>query len=455
MRGVQCAPEALRQARQLPSRAARLVATELALESTVFRRHRRSLNYFPQMPAMRTTLLELDSGNPILLRDVKSRTGKLRTRTFWDRTSVGRTKTRVMEMMVKSSTIATSGTRWVLSKGRARLVLTPFSSVKWAMNEYHKLKAALDRHRREANSRDYRPDEWIEVCRTDGIKPAPHGLAAIRKQIQAGETYIDPAPMYLKGCSLHAFVVGLIDPNVTIYCPRCHQKAVKKDMPKPRRYITWSGVAYTVTERFKCTSCKADTKAGKGMGNSDLTFLATNPDVFAALPEHITVNFPAFLTEKQGLEKSIVDSIPSTLAHGGTCASLAQLLREVQRRPFYEDMVAYERLTRDYVAHCRANPSFGRPQPIIVPWNTNFTDPTGWGGIDPSRELLMAKSSDLSFSDAVCSPGNYFLTVFLKLVAEFRGMWRTYTALLGGEQWSFDHSHKVRLQNARVVQIVC
>jgi hypothetical protein len=56
---------------------------------------------------------------------------------------------------------------------------------------------------------------------------------------------------------------------------------------------------------------------------------------------------------------------------------------------------------------------------------------------------------------AVQTTGNYFKTVFLELVESFKGMWRTYIKLLGGNLWSFDHSLKVGLALCLLVILSC
>jgi hypothetical protein len=259
--------------------------------------------------------------------------------------------------------------------------------LQWVAAEYLKLNAALSNFNANRKNPDYVEDDWIKEIRYgDGIKVPPNPVRALAKRMKNNEADIGPEDFYLMNCSLHAIIPHVIDETVKVYCPRCHEPSGWKELAEPRRYIREKGWGYTTCYLYRCNTCVADGPGGKP-GKSPLTFMLTNPEVWASLPEHITVNFPAFLTEQSGLDTDMVNRIPSHLAAGGTMSGLASALRESTVNAFHQYELAYERMCRDYLARWRENPPLDRPRlPNIRPWNRNFADPSGWGGFSPSRE---------------------------------------------------------------------
>jgi hypothetical protein len=257
-----------------------------------------------------------------------------------------------------------------------------------------KLNADLSNYNAHIKSKNPDPKfiegDWIKDIKCgDATRRPPNPFHALAKRMKNNDPDIGPEDFECSNCSLHALVPHVIDPSVKVYCPRCHEPSGWKELADPRRYITTKGWTYSTCYFYRCSTCLADGADGKP-GTSKLTFMLTHPDVWASLPEHITVNFPAFLTEKSALDMDIVERIPSHIAAGGTMSGLASTLRESIITTFHKYEVAYERMCRDYMARWKDDPPANGPcLPKIRPWNRNFADPAGWGGFSPSREFVV------------------------------------------------------------------
>ncbi|KAJ7637248.1 hypothetical protein DFH06DRAFT_1433264, partial [Mycena polygramma] len=134
--------------------------------------------------------------------------------------------------------------------------------------------------------------------------------------------------------------------------------------PVARRIVNLDTCYYILTKRVKCRDA-----CGKSCN-------MYNHDVLKQLPPLLRNQFPAFLTHRSGIDKSVMTLVRSTIAHGLTPSGWEHVFRElhVRKRDLAE---------RAYLYALKAIPSQRRPSPL-TPFSS-FSNKNGYAGFSPSR----------------------------------------------------------------------
>ncbi|KAJ3821689.1 hypothetical protein F5880DRAFT_1485618, partial [Lentinula raphanica] len=134
---------------------------------------------------------------------------------------------------------------------------------------------------------------------------------------------------------------------------------------------------FLLTARYRCNK-KRHNNPGCG-----LSWQGTDPHIIGQLARHWQESFPAFLSSRGGIDKSLMAELRSTSANRFGATPYAELVSELQRR-------YHSTLELSYLA-CAQSHGFQKDQ---VPPFSPFEDPLQFAGAAPSPQYMKAMFTD-------------------------------------------------------------
>ncbi|XXQ31558.1 3'-5' exonuclease [Plasmodiophora brassicae] len=217
----------------------------------------------------------------------------------------------------------------------------------------------------------------------------------------------------------------------TMFCdlqlkwPRCgHERfnkqirgrpnVVRKGWTMGRRVVGRDRSYYVVTRRYRCGNCQA-------RGLTPSTFSGHDPELLVSLPSFVRTVFPAFITHRSGIDKSVLDEMRSLVDHGVSIAGFARHLMETHTLRYTRTQIQYF----GALQHClhRFGYAFTKQQAISPQQFSAFDDPNGYDGFVPSASFLEA--------------------MYLKYLSEHRPLMDRLQQTVDGRVLKLDHSFKV------------
>ncbi|KAJ7719511.1 hypothetical protein B0H16DRAFT_1897139 [Mycena metata] len=142
--------------------------------------------------------------------------------------------------------------------------------------------------------------------------------------------------------------------------------------PVARRVVNLDSCYYILSKRIKCDSCKKSCSLYEDK-------------ILAQLPQDLANEFPAFLTHRSGIDKTLVTLIRSGIAQGTTAHGWERILRELHVRN--RDLAEQE-----YLHALKNCPASQLPVPL-VPFSS-FGDKEAYAGFAPSRWYINSVYTD-------------------------------------------------------------
>ncbi|KDQ53153.1 hypothetical protein JAAARDRAFT_699398, partial [Jaapia argillacea MUCL 33604] len=137
-------------------------------------------------------------------------------------------------------------------------------------------------------------------------------------------------PNLLYRPSIFVWLPHLLDSRpLTCQNPECRNKNNKKyplackgwnNNPVARRVVSLDRVYYVMTQRFYCQSSKGG--CGKSVNLYD-------PSILQQLDMGLASEFPAFLTHRSGIDKTLMTLVHAGMAHRVSSNAWSQILREL------------------------------------------------------------------------------------------------------------------------------
>ena len=121
-----------------------------------------------------------------------------------------------------------------------------------------------------------------------------------------------------------------------------------------RRVVAFETHYYIMSRQYLCRGCQADHKERKDKANGEpfekiqYTMMGSLPEVLRRLPDDMYYKFPAVLTHRAGLDRSLVRSLRPLSDKGLRPEGIASLLLELHALKYTDDVISYElRLERE------------------------------------------------------------------------------------------------------------
>jgi hypothetical protein len=189
-------------------------------------------------------------------------------------------------------------------------------------------------------------------------------------------------------------------PTVKIICPKCHSDHTKSNgwpsKPIARRVVSLESCYFLVSRRQKCLDCNSQ-------------FNGYNPAVLSQLPLRFKHLFPAHLTERSGVDISLLSLLRTSVSESFGFAAFRRMLMENHMRTYHTQSIQYyDSVNSIPFSQKRQFPEFKSAE---------------YGGHVPSSRYL----GDL----------------YVEMMAEHESSLLAQMAKVSAEQLAVDHSHKV------------
>jgi hypothetical protein len=231
---------------------------------------------------------------------------------------------------------------------------------------------------------------------------------------------LQPDPLYRP--SVFVWLPHLLqDDKLTCPMPNC--KNYKKsnnpltikgwnDNPIARRVVALDHVYYIITQRIQCAT------RNDGCGKSWNLY---DPAIMEQLDHGLAASFPAFLTHRSGVDKTLMTLIRAGMAHRLSSSAWSNILRElhIRRHDLYELDYLQAIYREKKSAQCY---QMYQKEKIYKPFST-FHDKDGYAGFYPSRW--------------------YINTVYMDYMEHIRPILDQCMASLSGYIIKWDHSFKL------------
>ncbi|GFH49181.1 hypothetical protein CTEN210_05657, partial [Chaetoceros tenuissimus] len=149
-----------------------------------------------------------------------------------------------------------------------------------------------------------------------------------------------------------------------------------------RRVVSLNTTYYIVSQRYECKAC--ENKKSKGQQVDQYGFHGYNHESFQLYENGIQYNFPAILTKRSAIDKSLIDLMRPLFDKGLRPLSFQKTLVELHSKKYTKDRIKYNYRVRDEKL---------RRQKLQLPDAdhsvcSDFNDPKGYCGFVPSAEYL-------------------------------------------------------------------
>jgi len=165
----------------------------------------------------------------------------------------------------------------------------------------------------------------------------------------------------------------------TLKCqnPQCHQHPLTvkgwNDNPVARRVVSLDGLYYVITQRVHCD------KRSQGCGRSMNLY---EPVIMEQLSPGLAAAFPAFLTHRSGIDKTLMTLIRAGIAHRVSSSAWSKILRELHvRQHDLQELNYLHAIHKDKKRQC----ALGVEDEQSYEPFSEFHDKEGYAGFYPSR----------------------------------------------------------------------
>ena len=149
------------------------------------------------------------------------------------------------------------------------------------------------------------------------------------------------------------------------------------DNPVARRVVDIKDCYYILTQRFRCR--KADASSS-GCGR---TLNLYDPDILAQLDPGLVDEFPAFLTHRSGIDKTLMTLIRAGIAHRVSSSAWSKIMRELHVHEHdLRELKYLHAVTANVGDQSRLNSAVKTYTPF-----SGFDDQSGYGGFSPSKYI--------------------------------------------------------------------
>ena len=154
----------------------------------------------------------------------------------------------------------------------------------------------------------------------------PHDAYFAMRKAEMSPDGLSPHPLYMP--SVFVWLPHLLE-GTTLKCqnPQCykHPLTIKgwNDKPVARRVVSLDGLYYVMTQRVHCD--KRTGGCGKSMNLYD-------PVIMEQISPGLAEAFPAFLTHRSGIDKTLMTLIRAGIAHRVSSSAWSKILRELHVR---------------------------------------------------------------------------------------------------------------------------
>ena len=142
--------------------------------------------------------------------------------------------------------------------------------------------------------------------------------------------------------------------------------------PVARRVVDLKDSYYIITQRFRCTSCP--TGCGRTVNLYD-------PDILEQIDPSLVDEFPAFLTHRSGIDKTLMTLICAGSAHRVSSNAWSKILQELHVR---EHDLRELKYLHTVTTHINDMERIGSAVKTYTPFS-GFHDQSGYSGFSPSR----------------------------------------------------------------------
>ncbi|XP_006455795.1 hypothetical protein AGABI2DRAFT_76455, partial [Agaricus bisporus var. bisporus H97] len=204
----------------------------------------------------------------------------------------------------------------------------------------------------------------------------------------------------------------------SIPCPQCKSRLRRKQhIPWPRRCVDMDNTFWIIGYRYQCPNC---------INRQSVTYRSWDSRILDALPPHLAAEFPAHLTHRSAMSKSLFEWMRLCFQNGMGSKQFSDSLR-------VRHLLSYDSLHLQYLHHL-ASLCQGLQRWMDIKYETflPFDDksPRGRHGFVPGSEWLR--------------------DVYDTYIEGYQHDFNQHMAMLTGKICAIDHSHKVTKQIARV-----
>ncbi|KAF6763328.1 hypothetical protein DFP72DRAFT_1164252 [Ephemerocybe angulata] len=232
-----------------------------------------------------------------------------------------------------------------------------------------------------------------------------------------------PSPSFILRDSTNISPQALYNPQMVVWdpmalckkgipCPRCRKPLQRHThIPRPRRVVDFSECFWLVGYRYRCRECRC-------------TFRSWDKQVLSLLPPSIAHEFPARLSHRSGVSKSLLEWVRSCFRSGMGANQVSDALRSQHR-------LRYDMLQVQFLHHLASRRLDGWMERKYHSF-PEFEDrsPEGYHGYVPS--------------------GQYIRGMYDAMIEEHRDDFHQHMSLLPLTIAAADHSHKITKQIYRV-----
>lgn len=220
------------------------------------------------------------------------------------------------------------------------------------------------------------------IARTFWISPPDH-FFALKKSLASADG-LNPTSLYYP--RIFVWLPEFLDKSsITCQNPECqyfknasHPMTVKgwNDNPIARRVVGLDQNYFIITKRIQCR--KIPNSETSGCGKSMNYY---DPAVLDQLDPTLVAEFPAFLTHKSGIDKTLMALIRAGVAHRLSSSAWSKVLREMHVREHDLREIKYLRAIQKNI---KFKNNHGYPVSSYQPFS-NFDNHSEYAGFSPSR----------------------------------------------------------------------
>ncbi|KAF9529747.1 hypothetical protein CPB83DRAFT_882672 [Crepidotus variabilis] len=206
-----------------------------------------------------------------------------------------------------------------------------------------------------------------------------------------------------------------------IPCPTCHCILIRHaHISRPRRIVTVNSTFWMIGYRYHCTNCRHP-KTGK----HSVTWQSWDHRILAVLPSHLASEFPAQLSHRSGISKTLFHWMRACFQNGMGAKQFADSLR-------VQHLQRYDELHAQYLNYLSSRLGVDT-----------------WRGRKYKSFLAFENLTDEGYHGYV--PGSQWLRdMYDNFIEDHRQDFNQHMGMLSAEICAIDHSHKVTKHVAKV-----